>query len=284
MYLCAHYKYDFGFRGDEYRPEFSLLGEIRSAMPKDINVIALTATATTLLQKTVIQKVGMINPVIVEVSPEKSNLYFNVVEFQSVEISLQPLMQELKEKCENMERTIIFCRRPIDCAELWMAFRNYMGQFITEPPGCYVDIPELRLVDCFTGCTDQVVKDIILKQFSRQSCLRVVIATIAFGLGVDCPDIRQVIHYGIPEDIETYVQEVGRGGRDGKPTYCLLFYGKGIYSRHCNKQILDYCKNKDECRRDALYSKFGSYNPGTSSLFHTCKCCDICSKLCKCCN
>lgn len=270
------------FRGEEYRPEFSRLGEIRSLIPRRVNVMALTATATTLLQKNVIETLGMVNPVIIEISPEKSNLYFSLTKFESIEISLKPLMQELKEKRMNMERTLIFCRRPIDCAELWVAFRNYLGQFITEPPGYCVDIPNLRIVDCFTGCTDETVKDIILKQFSAPSCLRIVIATIAFGLGVDCSDIRRVIHLGIPEDIETYVQQVGRAGRDGNPAYCTMFHGKGVYKRYCNKQILNYCQSKDECLRDTLYSKFGSYT--SNGLFHTCKCCDVCSKFCDCCN
>ena len=80
------------------------------------------------------------------------------------------------------------------------------------------------MVDCYTGSTDQHVRDVILKQFSTPSCLRVTIATVAFGLGVNCPDIRRIMHFGIPEDIETYVQQVGRAGRDGK-TSCLLAKG-----------------------------------------------------------
>ena len=58
--------------------------------------------------------------------------------------------------------------------------------------------------------------------FTRKSCLRVVIATVAFGMGIDCPDVRQVIHIGAPSDIESYVQETGRAGRDGHQL--LLFY------------------------------------------------------------
>ena len=79
-------------------------------------------------------------------------------------------------------------------------------------------------MDCFTGCTEESVRDIILKQFCTVSCLRIVIATIVFGLGVNCPDIRHVIHFGVPEDIETYVQQVGRAGRDGEVSYCTMLW------------------------------------------------------------
>ena len=70
-----------------------------------------------------------------------------------------------------------------------MNFHTFLGNEITEPPGLCIDIAETRLVDYFTGCTDNIVKEIILKQFSKPSCLRLVIATVAFGLGVNCPDI-----------------------------------------------------------------------------------------------
>ena len=63
--------------------------------------------------------------------------------------------------------------------------------------------------------------------------------------GVNCPDIRHVIHYGIPEDIEMYVQQVGRAGHDGKQSHCTMYYGKGVYKR---QEILSYCQNKTDCR------------------------------------
>ena len=219
---------------------------------------------------------------IIETSPEKENLYFSVVKFESISATFQPLLQELMEKRTNMDRTLIFCRNLIDCANLWIKFCKFLGPNITEPPNHDIKIPELRMVDCYTGCTDECVRTIVLKQFSTSSCLRVLIATIAFGLGVNCPDIRHIIHFGIPEDVESYVQQVGRAGRDGKHSRCTMLYGSGVYKKHCNEQILKYCQN-NHCRRDALYSNFGSYSVNTS-LSNTCKCCDVCSSFCKCCN
>lgn len=222
----------------------------------------------------------MVDPVVIEVSPEKPNLHFSVNE--NTADSIMAVILELKHKRVEMERMIIFCRRPLDCANLWMQFHASLGEGMTEPPGSSIRNPELRLVDYFTGCTEEAVRDTILKQFSRESCLRVVIATVAFGLGIDCPDVRRVLHFGVPEDVETYVQQVGRAGRDGRMSYCTLLFGKGVYRRHCNKKILDYCNNKEICRRNYLYGMFSSYLLSNNINHNTCRCCDVCSRKCKC--
>ena len=269
------------YRGEEYRPEFSKLGEIRSLLSKNTKVMALTATATSHLREHVMKILSMKDVALVEVSPSKDNLFFSVMEFKSIEESFLPIMNELKSKRLGMERTIIFCRRPIDCATLWRAFFCYLKDEMTEPPGHPLRIQELRLVDYYTGCTQESVRNDILKQFSKQSCLRILIATIAFGLGVDCPDIRRVIHFGVPEDIETYVQQVGRAGRDGNRSQCVMLYGTGVYKRFCNQHILAYCKLRKECRRNFLYSMFSSYIPN-DIIIGTCLCCDVCCQVCTC--
>ena len=94
---------------------------------------------------------------------------------------------------------------------------------ITEPVG-YPDLPQFRLVDMFSSGAHPSVKEIITSSFTKPaSVLRVLIATVAFGLGVNPPDVRYILHCGPPHDIETYVQEVGRGGRDGGLTYATIF-------------------------------------------------------------
>ena len=118
----------------------------------------------------------------------------------------------------------------------------------TEPPGVGVDIVECRLVDMFTSGTHSDVKEVILKSFqSRTAPLRIVIATIALGLGIDCPDVRQIIHLGPPSDIEDYIQQIGRAGRDNLPSTALLLHGTNLM-RNSTKTMIEYCRCGDLCR------------------------------------
>ena len=106
-------------------------------------------------------------------------------------------------------------------------------------------------MDIFVSCTDTAVKESIISMFTAESCLRVVIATVAYGMGVDCPDVRQVIHIAAPNDIESYVQERGHAGRDGAPALALLLSKKT--PRPLTRYMKDYLNNQEVCRRDFLF-------------------------------
>ena len=109
-----------------------------------------------------------------------------------------------------------------------------------------------------------------------QSKLRVLIATTAFSMGIDIPDIHQVYHWGAPSDLEQYLQEIGRAGRDGKATQAILINSKGY--RYVNKPMKAYCENKDNCRRKELLSFLIMYEH-TEAIKCTC---DICLLSCTC--
>ena len=109
---------------------------------------------------------------------------------------------------------------------------------------------------------------------------RIIIATSALGMGVNIQDVRQVIHYGVPSDLETYVQEVGRGGRDGKPCKATLYY-RPFHLAHCDEQMRTFVKNTEsKCRREVLMNYFKE-KPNKPDLAH--ECCDACRETCKCC-
>ena len=84
--------------------------------------------------------------------------------------------------------------------------KNHLGKHYTEPAGV-PDIPGFRMVNMYMSCTDEFIKDQIERLFVMESPLRVVVATTAFGLGIDCPDVHHVINFGLPSDIESDEQE-----------------------------------------------------------------------------
>ena len=137
------------------------------------------------------------------------------------------------------------------------------------------DIAVFRLVDMFTACTIPAVKEEILRSFcSSTGNLRVVIATIAFGMGLDCPDVRRIIHWGPSEDTEQYLQETGRAGRDGEQAVATL-YITNLQAAHSYSAMKEYCRNTTLCRRQLLLNNF-DFGSGNADVFECkCKCCDM---------
>ena len=157
-------------------------------------------------------------------------------------------------------------------------FRNLLGVNFTEPPNA-PDITKFRLVEMFTSVTDNYIKEDIIKLFTKNSQLRIVVATIAFGMGIDCAGVREVVHVGAPDDVESYIQETGRAGRDGQAALAMLLVTKS--KRHLKEEsILEYFDNETNCRRDNLFENMESYEH--VDMGSKCLCCDICAKICDC--
>lgn len=183
-----------------------------------------------------------------------------------------------------MGKVIIFCRTYDEVTSIYFHLKHQLGVGFTEPPGA-PDITQFRLIDMYTHCTHTAVKDAILLHFKQDSNLRIVVATIAFSLGVDCPDIRQVIHWGVPEDMESFIQETGRAGRDGKLSSSLLFYSRReLNKRRTSEQLIKYCQNEDnQCCRKVIFADFDNCERfSTSNSISKCMCCYVCKQSCEC--
>jgi len=239
--------------------------------------MALTATASDTTMRDIIHDVGMCHPVIVQVSPDKPNLSYGVQRVDDLRNAFMPLIMSLKRKRLEFPRTIIFCTRQIDCGSLYDLFEVTLGDDFTEPIQVPHELPQYRLVNMFTKATEEDIKMSVLEQCTNNSCLRVVICTAAFGMGINCVDFNRIIHFGPTDDVETYIQQTGRTGRNGKLSLCWLFIGKDQI-RFCDKNMKIYCENTTTCRRDSLFSGFSSYK----SHEFKCSCCDICAERCKC--
>ena len=253
------------------------MGDVRSILSPSVNIMALTATATKKLREEICDSLQMKNTAVIAASPDKPNITLHVAPFTKMDSSFSPIAQQLYNQQTAIGRCIIFCQTLDDCPKLYRFFRKSLGDRFTYPTGA-PDLCGNRLVEMFHSCTEPTIKDKIIDAFATPSSpLRVVIATIAFGMGIDVPNIQSVIHFGSCEDIETYVQAIGRAGRDGLQANALLLTRKK--QQHVNKQMQEYCAIKSKCRRIAL---FEDYDFPKCSIPKFCLCCDVCVMKCAC--
>ena len=128
------------------------------------------------------------------------------------------------------------------------------------------------MVEMFTRASTKEMKEKVLKSLIHvHSKLRLVVATTAFSMSIDFPNICNVIHFGVPGTIEQYIQEAGQAGQDGEPSTALLLYGSP--GRHVQQNMKRYGENNRKCRRQLLYKDFLFYN--NTDQTHS-NCCDIC--------
>ena len=163
---------------------------------------------------------------------------YAVVQSAAIEDVFIPIAKRLHEDRSSYPCTLIYCS-----SSIYLFSKKIVGKHATEPTGA-PDIPGFSLVDMYMSCTEVVIKDKIEQLFIVDSPLRVVIATTAFGLGIDCPDVCYVINFGLPSDIESYVQETGRAGRDSLPSLATLVKKKTTSGRFVDKPMKDYANNK----------------------------------------
>ena len=207
--------------------------------------------------------------------PERDNIQYLVYSSKQKDPvqTFSWLLDELKAMGSATQRVIVFCRNRDHVRLLYRLFDNVLGQQ-------YKDYRS-RPYEMYHSGTDQEIKEFVSKQFSiERGITRVLLATMAFGMGVNCRDLKTIIHYGPPNDLDDYLQESGRAGRDGKQSQAILVtFPHSTGSRNISKEMKVYTKNKDKCRRELLMEQF----PGTFKKPNTMhNCCDICLQKCMC--
>lgn len=249
-----------------------------TSLAPSVKTIALTATATSSTRKAITEILMMELPHVIHENPGKVNIAYSVHYMEkdkSVEDYFQWVVDEIKLTKIKATRTIIYCQTIKQCGVLYSTIRGMLGDnFFADGS----NDPRNVVLEILHSCTPDSNKEAALNAFQKEdSPVRVLVATIAFGMGVDCKGVHRTIHFGPSKNVEAYIQETGRAGRDGKQSVAFIIY-QALFLNHVDKDMKQYVKSK-ECRRKTLLHNFDG-NSGFPQPLHMC--CDNCASECKC--
>ena len=249
--------------GHDFRPEYRELKKLRKHLP-DVPIMALTATATERVRADVIKELKLRDPRFYVASFNRPNLTYRVVP-----------------KTAPYEQLLAFIRsRPNDSGIVYCASRKS-----TESLARNLNEDGVSAKPYHAGLTN-VERTKHQDAFLRDD-VRVITATIAFGMGINKPNVRFVVHYDLPKNLESYYQETGRAGRDGLPSECILLFRPSDVAKQLHfideksekeariaraqlQQMVHYAETR-ECRRGVLLEYFGE-----KFLPQSCDSCDNC--------
>lgn len=248
------------------------MGELRAFL--SVPFLALTATATVDTQDRIKDSLNLYQPFVLVAIPNKTNVKYNVATLNTGNPALifSKLVDDLKKNKYGAERIIIFCRTMSLLRTLYAYVDDSFPDYFN-----FLDKPYAR----FHSRTSDIVKKHIIDSFADPSGnVRLLMATVAFGMGIDCKGLYKVIHFGPPSSLNAYFQESGRVGRDGLKSEAILVKYKG-YSKSSNieKDMKEYCTNSVVCRRKLLLRIYGEAPP---KVMPPHSCCDICQIKCDC--
>jgi bloom syndrome protein len=193
-------------RGDNFRVAFAQLGELRSSLPH-LPLLAATATATKTTFDSIVSRMLMENPVVIGLSPCRYNIFLSV-STKSLTEFIDGVVGVIKTQMINTPKMVIFCRSYGDCNVVFDCLENKLGDYITYPPG-YPVVRKYRLIDFYTRASTDKVKEDVLKEFVKEkSQIRLIVATSAFGMGIDSADIKQIYHWGSPHTIGSMLKKL----------------------------------------------------------------------------
>ena len=212
----------------------------------------------------------------IHVNPlKKSHQFFKFyVDKESLLSVFEPLIFQIKSN--SAPRTLILCQTRKQTAFLYQRFACELDSHLYKNRDGNT---KERKVEMFHGGTPDQVKSHIVDDMSKSDgVVTVLICTNAFGMGVNCKDVTQVIHFGPSKTIENYIQECGRAGRNGSVSKCILYYN-GVLSANISNEMRNYCFSNSVCLRKCLDGLFGQ---DTNYEFAGCACCGFCLNICDC--
>lgn len=236
----------------------------------------MTATATFATQKEICWTLGLLDPVVISVIPDRPNIHFASFRIKErgearLQLILSPLLSQLCVQRLDFPLTLIYGNLQT-ISECYEYFSNSMKDEQYHPIGA-ATIAKNRLFSQFHAQYPDHERECIVKSLVQGvSTIRVLFVTVAFGIGIDIKNIRQVIHIGVPYTMEEYYQEAGRCGRDGQPSKAIVYFNSYDISKgrkHLTDTMRNYVQQKN-CKRKFILNYFGYKIPERGLPEHTC--------------
>ncbi|AQZ09415.1 SGS1 (YMR190C) [Zygosaccharomyces parabailii] len=240
--------------GHDFRPDYKELKYFKREYP-DVPMMALTATASEQVRLDIIHNLELKEPLFLKQSFNRTNLYYEVL--KKTKNTIGEICDSIKSRFQK-QTGIIYCHSKKSC----------------EQTAAQIQRSGIKCTFYHAGMEPN--ERLTVQKAWQSGKLQVICATVAFGMGIDKPDVRFVYHYTVPRTLEGYYQETGRAGRDGTPSYCITYFSfrdvrsiqtmiqkdknldRESKEKHLNKlqQVMAYCDNVTDCRRKLVLSYF----------------------------
>ena len=264
-----------------FRVWYNNIQGLWSLLP-NIPFVALTATAMKSTREKNCDTLNMSSPEFIILSPDRSNISYAVVKMSNQVNVIEYcdwLLQMLETSGVQCDRTIIYCQTVNQCSTLYSLFSAILG------PKIYMDHSKPNskewLLEMMHARTPDSVKETILNSMAQDNGhIRILVCTIAFGMGVDAKGVGNIINFGPSRNLESYVQESGRCSRDGKQGNCVILYF-GRMLTMVSKDMRDYVLTQS-CRRQDINKYFDKPVKLNTQKPLGHYCCDNCAVSCNC--